>query len=94
MVIVISPFTLNVERLVPFRTLTGRQQFYVDHEIFQEYGEQLPVYKPTLPPVVMAPEDKEIEPAENELTLRYMTPHGKWNIHTMYYDNLRNAYFI
>lgn len=83
-----SPFTLNVERLVPFRTLTGRQQFYVDHEIFQEYGEQLPVYKPTLPPVVMAPEDKEIEPAENELTLRYMTPHGKWNIHTMYYDNL------
>ncbi len=36
----------------------------------------------------MAPGDTEIAPADNELTLRYMTPHGKWNIHTMYYDNL------
>ncbi|MFW4403973.1 nitrate reductase subunit alpha [Lactiplantibacillus paraplantarum] len=83
-----SPFTVNIERLVPFRTLTGRQQFYLDHEIFQEYGESLANYKPTLPPQVMAPGDTEITPADNELTLRYMTPHGKWNIHTMYYDNL------
>jgi nitrate reductase alpha subunit len=84
-----SPFTLNIERLVPFRTLTGRQQFYLDHEVFQEYGETLANYKPTLPPQVMGPNDIKVEPAENELTLRYMTPHGKWNIHTMYYDNLR-----
>ena len=27
-----SPFTLNVEHLVPWRTLTGRQHFYLDHE--------------------------------------------------------------
>src|SRR5690606_28744568 len=47
-----SPFTTNIERLVPFRTLTGRQHFYVDHEIFLQYGEALPVYKPTLPPLV------------------------------------------
>ncbi|MCZ4151436.1 nitrate reductase, partial [Escherichia coli] len=26
-----SPFTTNVERLIPWRTLTGRQQFYIDH---------------------------------------------------------------
>ncbi|KRK97763.1 nitrate reductase, alpha chain [Secundilactobacillus odoratitofui DSM 19909 = JCM 15043] len=85
-----SPFTVNIERLVPFRTLTGRQQFFLDHEIFQEYGESLASYKPTLPPQVMAPTDTEVAPAEDgqELTLRYMTPHGKWNIHTMYYDNL------
>lgn len=83
-----SPFTVNIERLVPFRTLTGRQQFYLDHEIFQEYGETLANYKPTLPPQVMGPADTKIEPDSNELTLRYMTPHGKWNIHTMYYDNL------
>lgn len=83
-----SPFTVNIERLVPFRTLTGRQQFYLDHEIFQEYGEELATYKPTLPPNVMGPKDTKIEPADKEVTLRYMTPHGKWNIHTMYYDNL------
>ncbi|WP_159723259.1 nitrate reductase subunit alpha [Enterococcus sp. CSURQ0835] len=84
-----SPFTLNIERFVPFRTLTGRQQFYIDHEIFQEYGEMLPTYKPTLPPQVMGPKDQVIKPVENELTLRYMTPHGKWNIHTTYQDNLQ-----
>ncbi len=33
-----SPFTTNIERLVPFRTLTGRQSYYVDHEVFQQFG--------------------------------------------------------
>ena len=37
-----SPFTINVDRQVPWRTLTGRQQFYVDHEWMLEYGEGLP----------------------------------------------------
>ena len=84
-----SPFTVNIEYLIPFRTLTGRQQFYLDHEIFQEYGEQLTTYKPTLPPQVMGPKDVDVPAAdENEITLRYMTPHGKWNIHTTYQDNL------
>ncbi|GIC74232.1 hypothetical protein LFLT20_12360 [Limosilactobacillus fermentum] len=36
----------------------------------------------------MGPGDVEVTPADKEVTLRYMTPHGKWNIHTMYYDNL------
>ena len=84
-----SAFSLHIERLVPFRTLTGRQQFYIDHEIFQEYGENLSTYKPTLPPQVMGPKDADIKAAEGkEITLRYMTPHGKWNIHTMYQDNI------
>ncbi|GBG96723.1 nitrate reductase subunit alpha [Lactococcus termiticola] len=83
-----SSFTLQIRRLVPFRTLTGRQQFYIDHEIFQEYGEALTTYKPTLPPQVMGPKDQDIEADGSEITLRYMTPHGKWNIHTMYQDNL------
>lgn len=84
-----SPFTINIERLVPFRTLTGRQQFYIDHEIFAEYGEMLPTYKPTLPPKVMGPKDQKVKIGDNEITLRYMTPHGKWNIHTTYQDNLQ-----
>ncbi|HIW31841.1 MAG TPA: nitrate reductase subunit alpha [Candidatus Paenibacillus intestinavium] len=83
-----SPFTTNIERLVPFRTLTGRQQFYIDHEIFLQYGEALPVYKPTLPPMVFGPRDKQITGGKDTLVLRYLTPHGKWNIHSTYQDNL------
>ena len=43
-----SPFTINVDRSVPWRTLTGRQQFYVDHEWMLEYGEGLPAYRPPM----------------------------------------------
>ncbi|WP_163651828.1 nitrate reductase subunit alpha [Listeria sp. PSOL-1] len=82
-----SPFTTNIERLVPFRTLTGRQQFYIDHELFMQYGETLPIYKPTLPPKVFATRDAEVTETEKTITLRYLTPHGKWNIHSMYQDN-------
>ena len=83
-----SPFSLNVERQVPWETLTGRQQFYLDHELFLDFGEGLATFKPSLPPQVMGPADLAVQPAAKEVTLRYMTPHGKWNIHTMYYDNL------
>ncbi|MCT1397596.1 nitrate reductase subunit alpha [Paenibacillus sp. p3-SID867] len=83
-----SPFTTNIERLVPFRTLTGRQHFYIDHEIFLQFGEALPVYKPTLPPMVFGPRDKQITGEKDTLVLRYLTPHGKWNIHSTYQDNL------
>ncbi|MGZ1861299.1 nitrate reductase subunit alpha [Staphylococcus argenteus] len=82
-----SPFTTNIERLVPFRTLTGRQSYYVDHEVFQQFGESLPVYKPTLPPMVFGDRDKKIKGGTDALVLRYLTPHGKWNIHSMYQDN-------
>lgn len=82
-----SPFTTNIERLVPFRTLTGRQHFYIDHEIFLQYGEALPVYKPTLPPMVFGPKDKEVKAGADTIVLRYLTPHGKWNIHSTYQDN-------
>lgn len=82
-----SPFTTNIERLVPFRTLTGRQHFYIDHEIFLQFGESLPVYKPTLPPMVFGPRDKAVKGGQDSLVLRYLTPHGKWNIHSTYQDN-------
>ena len=43
-------------------------------------GENMATYKPSLPPAVMAPEDVDVPPVEDEVTLKYMTPHGKWNI--------------
>jgi nitrate reductase alpha subunit len=83
-----SPFTTSIERLVPFRTLTGRQHFYIDHEIMLEFGEGMPVYKPTLPKSVFAKQDQRPAAGKKEITLRYLTPHGKWNIHSTYQDNL------
>ncbi|PLR78076.1 nitrate reductase subunit alpha [Bacillus sp. V3-13] len=83
-----SAFTTNIERFVPFRTLTGRQHFYLDHEIIIEYGESFPIYKPTLPEMVFSARDRLPNRQEKEITLRYLTPHGKWNMHSTYQDNL------
>ena len=30
-----APFTVNIERLKPFHTLTGRMHFYLDHDWMQ-----------------------------------------------------------
>ena len=43
-----APFTVNIEELKPFHTLTGRMHFYVDHDWLEELGEQLPIYRPPL----------------------------------------------
>ena len=74
-----APFTINVEYRLPWRTLTGRQHFFIDHPWFREFGESLPVYKPS----PLSVSDKKGE----GLALRYLTPHGKWQIHTTYFDN-------
>ncbi|MGC8970131.1 MAG: nitrate reductase subunit alpha [Conexivisphaera sp.] len=80
-----TPFATNVEDLVPWRTLTGRQHFYLDHAWMIEFGEQLPTYKP---PVVGAPfAPRETPPGGRTLTARYLTPHGKWQIHSTFMDN-------
>ncbi|NIR43055.1 MAG: nitrate reductase subunit alpha, partial [Gemmatimonadetes bacterium] len=42
------PWTLNVETLKPFHTLTGRQEIYFDHRAYRELGEALPAYKPPI----------------------------------------------
>ncbi|MEM4493930.1 MAG: molybdopterin dinucleotide binding domain-containing protein, partial [Pyrobaculum sp.] len=97
-----SPFTVNTERLVPWRTLTGRQHFYIDHEWFRELGEALPTYKRPMDKIMAGllvgvnlgdwwyDEKKyRVESGGQKfLVLRYLTPHGKWNIHSEFWDNL------
>ncbi|MBP9665405.1 MAG: nitrate reductase subunit alpha, partial [Pyrinomonadaceae bacterium] len=83
-----APFTYNYERLVPWRTLTGRQHFYQDHEGYVAFGENLPTYKPSPKPADFG--DIKLSPqGEKTLALNYLTPHGKWHIHSTYYDNHR-----
>ncbi|CAG0940593.1 nitrate reductase / nitrite oxidoreductase, alpha subunit Nitrobacter [Anaerolineae bacterium] len=83
-----AAWCLNVERLVPWRTLTGRQHLYVDHPHYLDFGEHLPTYKPKLNPVKTG--DVVKSPVDSaSLVLNYITPHGKWHIHSTYYDNHR-----
>ncbi|MGX1808498.1 nitrate reductase subunit alpha [Nocardia sp. NPDC055321] len=83
-----SPFTLNVERHKPWHTLTGRQHFYLDHDWMQEVGEGLPVYRPPLNMTALFAEPPLGSQDAQGLTLRYLTPHSKWSIHSEYQDNL------
>lgn len=41
----ISPHTWFTEKKMPWPTLTGRVQFYLDHDLYLELGEELPVHK-------------------------------------------------
>ena len=83
-----SPFTINVERWKPWHTLTGRQHFYLDHDWMQELGEELPVFRPPLDMHKLFGEPRLGRSGELELTVRYLTPHSKWSIHSEYQDNL------
>ncbi|MBQ9480145.1 MAG: nitrate reductase subunit alpha, partial [Selenomonadaceae bacterium] len=78
-----TPFAVSIDQLVPFRTVTGRQSYYVDHEMMFEWGEAMATFKPIL----------EFRPLKNplkqnkEITLTYLTPHNKWSTHSMYFDS-------
>ncbi len=83
-----SPFVINVERLKPWHTLTGRQHFFLDHDWMAELGEWLPVYRPPLNMHALFGEPDIGEQGELGITVRYLTPHNKWSIHSEYQDNL------
>lgn len=83
-----SAYCQNVEELIPWRTLTGRQHLYLDHEAYVAFGENLPTFKPRAE--LRHTHDLERSPQHgNSLVLNYLTPHGKWHIHSTYGDTLR-----
>ncbi|MBI4906578.1 MAG: nitrate reductase subunit alpha [Acidobacteria bacterium] len=83
-----SPFTYNVDEKMPWRTLTGRQHFYLDHPGYIQYGEHVPTFKPKPLPKDYA--DLRISKEVGKtMMLNYLTPHGKWHIHSTYGDNQR-----
>jgi nitrate reductase alpha subunit len=83
-----AAYTYNYDKLVPWRTLTGRQHFYLDHEMYIGYGEHLPTYKPAPKPELYG-DLKETMKQGDALVLNYLTPHGKWHIHSTYMETLR-----
>jgi len=84
-----SAFTYNVEKMVPWRTLTGRQHTYLDHEMYIAFGEQFPTYKPSPSPEVFGDLRETLKTNKGAKALNCLTPHGKWHIHSTYMDNPR-----
>ncbi|HEX9161616.1 MAG TPA: nitrate reductase subunit alpha [Thermoanaerobaculia bacterium] len=80
-------FAQNVEELIPWRTLSGRQHLYLDHEVYRAFGEHLPTFKPR--PDEPSVGDLRHTETDDSLVLNYITPHGKWHIHSTYGDTLR-----
>jgi nitrate reductase alpha subunit len=77
----------NVHELIPWRTLSGRQQLYQDHEWMRAFGEALVTWRPPVdlktiaPAIGLAGDSKTV-------VLNFITPHQKWGIHSTYTDNL------
>jgi DMSO reductase family type II enzyme molybdopterin subunit len=68
------PHRWFVEDKVAWPTLTGRQQFYIDHEWYLEAGEGLPVHKD--PPFAGSP-----------YPLRINGGHTRWSVHAIWRDH-------
>jgi len=88
-----APFTVNVERRKPWHTLTGRMHFLLDHDWMHEMGETLPIYRVPLDMHRLFGEPEIGDPGPGDengasVTVRYLTPHSKWSIHSEYQDNL------
>ncbi len=75
----------NVNELIPWRTLTGRQQLYQDHLWMRAFGEGFVSYRP---PVDLKAVTPGIKDADDGIVLNFITPHQKWGIHSTYSDNL------
>ncbi|MFB6114191.1 MAG: molybdopterin-dependent oxidoreductase [Halodesulfurarchaeum sp.] len=71
-----TPWMDFVQEKNPWPTLTGRQQYYIDHDWFLEFEEELPTYKAPL-----NEQDPETYP------LQFNTPHGRWSIHSTWRDD-------
>ncbi len=78
----------NVHELIPWRTLTGRQQYYQDHPWMLAFGEGFCSYRPPVNLKTTAEIHGKRSNGNPEILLNFITPHQKWGIHSTYTDNL------
>jgi len=78
----------NVHELIPWRTLTGRQHFYQDHQWMRDFGEGFCVYKAPVNTKTVVPVMEKYGQGAKQVALNWITPHQKWGIHSTYSDNL------
>lgn len=78
----------NVHELIPWRTLTGRQQLYQDHLWMRAFGEGFITWKPPVDLKTISAVKGVRSNGNKEILLNFITPHQKWGIHSTYSDNL------
>ncbi|MDE2359251.1 MAG: nitrate reductase subunit alpha, partial [Betaproteobacteria bacterium] len=78
----------NVHELIPWRTLSGRQQFYQDHRWMRDFGEGFVSYRPPVDLKALVEVAGRKPNGHPEMPLNFITPHQKWGIHSTYSDNL------
>ncbi|MGO9985440.1 MAG: nitrate reductase subunit alpha [Rhodomicrobium sp.] len=78
----------NVHELIPWRTLSGRQQLYQDHLWMRAFGEGFCVYRPPIDLKAVKPVIEAKANGNPQIVLNFITPHQKWGIHSTYTDNL------
>ncbi len=79
----------NVHELIPWRTVSGRQQLYQDHEWMQAFGEMFVTWRPPVDlKTISAAATAALGANEKHVVLNFITPHQKWGIHSTYTDNL------
>jgi nitrate reductase alpha subunit len=78
----------NVHELIPWRTLSGRQQFYQDHRWLRDFGEGFGIYRPPIDTRTVTDMLERHGHEQPHVVLNFITPHQKWGIHSTYTDNL------
>ncbi len=79
----------NVHELIPWRTLTGRQQLYQDHLWMRAFGEGFVAWRPPVDlKTITAEVNRDAKAGTPHVVLNFITPHQKWGIHSTYTDNL------
>ncbi|MBI4515321.1 MAG: molybdopterin-dependent oxidoreductase [Deltaproteobacteria bacterium] len=72
----ITANTWHTEQKMVWPTMTRRMQFYIDHELYFELGEELPVHK-------------DNPPIGGNYPLQMTGGHTRWSIHTMWRSDKR-----
>jgi nitrate reductase alpha subunit len=70
----ITPLTNHVFKKVPYPTLTRRIQFYIDQQLYLEFGEQLPTHK-------------DSPKVGGDYPLMVTGGHARWSIHSQWRDS-------
>jgi len=69
----LTPNTWQTDKKQPWPTHTRRMQFYIDHDLFLELGEELPVHK-------------DNPPLGGDYPLKMTGGHTRWSIHASWRD--------
>ncbi|EHC72431.1 Respiratory nitrate reductase alpha chain, partial [Salmonella enterica subsp. enterica serovar Mississippi str. A4-633] len=72
----------NVHELIPWRTLSGRQQLYQDHQWMRDFGESLLVYRPPIDTRSVKAVMGRKSNGNPEKALNFLTPHRALKITT------------